>query len=99
MTADWAIAGDLTMEHAESTRKALRDLLHGDRSPVVIDCAAVDKIDSVGLVALVSFVRTLAVERQGVEVHLLAVGSMLRKMITMTRLESAFPQLVIAERA
>ena len=98
MAEDWAIKGDLTMEHAESMRIALRALLSGEQNPIVINCEKVEKIDSVGLAAIVSFVRTLAVERKGVEVHLVAVGSLLRKMITMTRLEPAFPQLVVRER-
>ena len=96
MTADWLIENDLTLEHADAARKQFKALLAVESNPIVIDCAQVAKVDSIGLSTLVSFVRTLGKDKPDAQVRLINVQSMLDKMLAMTRLQSAFPQLVIA---
>jgi anti-sigma B factor antagonist len=84
-----AVSGDLVIGDAENEfKKAIAGLLERGEVFLLIDCTRLGIVDSTGLGALVRALTTA--QNEGGQTKLSNVGTQLRRLLEMTKLDSVF---------
>ncbi|MCM3876101.1 MAG: STAS domain-containing protein [Thermoanaerobaculia bacterium] len=92
------VKGDLVIGDPEAVfRRTIISLLVAGKVDILIDCSGLRIVDSSGLGALVRALTTS--QNEGGRAKLLGVGSNLKKLLEMTRLDSVFETFDDREQA
>lgn len=82
------ITGELTSDEADSFQRNVRETVENFSSNVIIDCAGLELIDSVGLESLLWLSDEL--HRNGNKLRFAAVSQTVQRVFELTRLDRVF---------
>jgi anti-sigma B factor antagonist len=93
-----SVAGDLVAGDSETRfKKTISHLLEEGKIDLLVDCSGLRFVDSTGLGALVRALTTS--QNEGGRTKLLGVGTNLKKLLALTKLDSVFEMFDDREQA
>jgi anti-sigma B factor antagonist len=82
------ITGELTVDEADRFQRDVRENVNAFHSNLIIDCAGLSLIDSVGLESLLWL--SDEINRNGFTLHFVAVPEAVQRIFELTRLDRVF---------
>ena len=82
------IAGPLTIDQVQRTRKSLEQAWRGNTSKVLVDLSRCPMVDTAGVALLVSVLQRA--QREGKEFSMIGVGPQVESLLQMLRLDRVF---------